>query len=304
MSYIRQSLIVLLGMSILGCLFVVSGCKPKADPDEAETEEITPETEYASPDTIKADSTKADNSATIKYTYNWSADKDFPPVAIVIDDFGYIGGNMLQGFAELDEAVSFAILPDLPNSKKTAQIANIHGHEVILHVPMQALDAGQSPGKTFIKAGDSKERITELLAGYLEQIPQAVGANNHMGSKATSDYQVMLNVLSTLHTKGLFFLDSKTNGKSKVINAATELKIDYAARDIFLDVPDVSATTLNAKLKELEKYRGRVEPVIIISHCHNQAKLDAMRSFVNQLKGMGVRLIPISDAVKKFSLPA
>ncbi len=286
--------------AILILLISITSCKRKTDSQyqENQQQEIPEENVVPSQDSVKTE-----ESSVSKYTYQYIDSKDIPPVAIVIDDFGQIGGNLLQGFAELDDNVTFAILPDLTNTQKTAQLANVYGHEVILHIPMEALDKKQNPGKVFIKAGQDKTEISRIINGFLKQVPQAIGANNHMGSGATSDYNTIFTVLDVLNKKGLFFLDSKTSGKSKVINAASDLKTDYAARDIFLDVPDVSNATLNAKLKELEKYRGRVEPIIIISHCHNKAKLEAMRSFVSQLNGMGIKLIPLSDAVKKFNLP-
>jgi len=244
------------------------------------------------------------NPAPIKYDYHWTESKNIPPVAIVIDDFGQIGGDLLQGFAELDENITFSILPDLPNTAKSAQLANVYGHEVLLHIPMEALDKSQNPGKIYIKSGENAEDIKNAMNHFFDQVPQAVGANNHMGSSATSDYQVMSFVLKELDKKGLFFLDSKTSAQSVALAAARDNGIGYVARDIFLDVPDVSPATINAKLASLEKYKGREEPVIIISHCHNKAKLEAMRTFVSQLKVMGMRLIPVSEAVGKFQLPA
>jgi uncharacterized protein len=292
---------ILFILCLLFALIYFTGCKGNTgSPYPQEKQQEKPK-EHKKP---FADSSKTTVSENVKYTYQWLDSKDIPPVAIVIDDFGQAGGNLLQGFAELDDNVTFAILPDLPNTQKTAKLANIYGHEVILHIPMQALDAKQNPGKNYVHTGQEKAEIKTMIDGFLNQIPQAIGANNHMGSGVTSDYNTIYAVLEVLDKKGLFFLDSKTSSSSKVISAAKDLNTDYCARDIFLDVPDVSNATLNAKLKELEKFRGRVEPVIIISHCHNQAKLDAMRSFVSQLKGMGIRLVPLSDAVKKFNLPA
>jgi len=168
---------------------------------------------------------------------------------------------------------------------------------------MQAQDTKQNPGKLYIKVNQAKDDIKDIINDFLDQMPQAIGANNHMGSGTTADYNTILNVMEVLKKKGLFFLDSRTSAESKVANAAKELNVDYSARDIFLDVPDVSSSTINQKLKDLEKYRGRAEPVIIISHCHNQAKLTAMRSFISHLKGMGINLIPLSDAVRKFQTP-
>jgi len=302
---VTKSLLTLIILTLtLVSLLVLTSCKTKTKTDtqyqEDEQQDVQPQ-DHKQP--VK-DSTQSDEGSVTKYTYQWLDSKNMPPVSIVIDDFGQVGGTILQGFAELDDNITFAILPDLPNTSKTAKLANVYGHEVILHIPMEALDAKQNPGKFFIKAGQDKAETKDMINKWLDQIPQAIGANNHMGSRTTSDYKTIYSVMDILNKKGLFFLDSKTNAQSKVVTAAADLKTDYAARDIFLDVPDVSNATLNAKLKELQKFRGRVEPVIIISHCHNQAKLDAMRSFVSQLKGMGIQLVPLSDAVKKFNLPA
>ncbi len=40
-------------------------------------------------------------------------------ITIVVDDFGAIGGSLLDGFLELDTEVVFAIFPDEPNSVET-----------------------------------------------------------------------------------------------------------------------------------------------------------------------------------------
>jgi polysaccharide deacetylase 2 family uncharacterized protein YibQ len=299
---LRNILTILILTFALYYVFTLSNCKSKpAEQQQEEEQQQDKPKEHKEPAT---DTTETKTSSVDKYTYQWKESKDMPPVCIVIDDFGQIGGTLLEGFAKLDDNITFAILPDLPNTQKTAKMANIYGHEVILHIPMQALDTKQNPGKTYIHVGEDKADIKAAINGWLNQVPQAIGANNHMGSGVTSDYNTILATLEAMNKKGLFFLDSKTAPHSKVVNAASELGIEYAARDIFLDVPDVSAANLSAKLKELQKFKGRVEPVIIISHCHNQAKLDAMRSFVSQLQGMGIRLVPLSDAVKKFNLPA
>ncbi|MFO7659502.1 MAG: divergent polysaccharide deacetylase family protein [Candidatus Cloacimonadaceae bacterium] len=294
---------LLLTISLLALLLLsAASCSQEKAPKPRErTIQEQPQDEYQEGEETPA---SFQQTTSLSYTYRFLDSQDLPPVAIIIDDFGYIGGDLLQGFAELDDNITFAVLPDLPNTEKSAQLANVYGHEVILHVPMEEQSKSQNPGARYIKTGMDESEIKAILMDFISQVPQAVGANNHMGSGVTADYETIYTVLDYLDSQGMFFLDSKTTSKSKVINAAKELKADYATRDIFLDVPDVSNATLNNKLKEIEKFRGRVEPIIIISHCHNTAKLIAMQTFVSHLQGMGVRLIPLSDAVKKFKLPS
>jgi len=77
-----------------------------------------------------------------------------------------------------------------------------------------------------------------------------------------------------------------------------EHDVPFARRDIFLDVPDSSDETLAQKIQDLGAYRGRKEPVIIITHCHNREKLDALHKFLSQIEAMGVNLIPLSQVFK------
>ena len=303
MTNFQHTLILILTAAILFLLLfsAVSCKKDSASRDRQLPHQQLPEEEYREEEEVPS---APQEQTTLRYTYRFLDSKDIPPVAIVIDDFGYIGGDLLQGFAELDPNITFAVLPDLPNTEKSAKLANIFGHEVILHVPMEEQSRSQNPGEKYIKIGMDKSDIKDIMKDFLSQVPQAVGANNHMGSGVTADYETIHAVMDILDSKGLFFLDSKTSAQSKVANAARDLKADYAARDIFLDVPDVSNATLNNKLKEIEKFRGRVEPIIIISHCHNRAKLTAMQTFVTHLQGMGIELIPLSDAVKRFKTPS
>jgi polysaccharide deacetylase 2 family uncharacterized protein YibQ len=242
-----------------------------------------------------------DLSTTFKY--HWTKSNGLPLVAIVVDDFGNINGDLLNGFMSLDKDISFAVLPDLPQTRKTVSLAVGMGHEVILHVPMEAIDKNQNPGLRFIKTGMTETEIQDLLNKFLDQVPQAMGINNHMGSGVTSNENAMSSIMAVLKRRGMFFLDSRTTPATKSAQEAYKYQVPYASRDIFLDVPDVSALTLNQKLKDVVKYKGRLEPVIIITHCHNKTKLDAVRTFISQLKGIGIQLIPLSVAVEKFNSP-
>ena len=49
----------------------------------------------------------------------------------------------------------------------------------------------------------SDEAIRYMLKESLEQIPQAVGINNHQGSRATTDARVMRVVMNELSHRGL-----------------------------------------------------------------------------------------------------
>jgi polysaccharide deacetylase 2 family uncharacterized protein YibQ len=69
-------------------------------------------------------------------------------MAIVVDDFGAIGGELLQGFLNLPVEIDFAILPGLSYSEETMNRAYEQGRETLVHLPMEPLDYPlQNPGK-------------------------------------------------------------------------------------------------------------------------------------------------------------
>ncbi|MFO8144778.1 MAG: divergent polysaccharide deacetylase family protein [Candidatus Syntrophosphaera sp.] len=230
-----------------------------------------------------------------EFEYSWIDSEGMPDIVIIVDDFGN-SGALVEEFAKLPEEVVFAVLPDLSHTEQTGEIASQYGHEVLIHIPMQAVSSNVNPGEKYISVDSTDEEISSMLDDFYAQLPMAIGANNHMGSAVTANRQVMTSVLSGLHSRDLFFMDSFTTGKSVATYLARTLGYPALKRDIFLDVPDVSDETLAGKISSLAKYKGRREPVIIITHCHNRKKLDSLRKFITQIQSMGLNLIKLSEA--------
>ena len=274
-------------------LLALFGCKAKPEAEAPMEQEIS----YQEPEADTPEAAEEVNANPLKsFEYSWSENDNMPPVVIIVDDFGNSAGELLEGFAELPDEVVFAVLPDLAHTDTAAKLAKKSGHEVIIHIPMEAENSSVSPGKQYIKAGMPATDITNILHDFMDQIPMAIAANNHMGSKATSDRETMLNVIGELKSNGLYFIDSATTSNSAVFSAASELGTFSTRRDIFLDVPDMSDATLSQKIESLGKYKGRNEPIVIISHCHNQAKLDGLKKFISQIEDMGIKIQSLKKA--------
>jgi len=288
-----QRRLILLPLIILLALFA---CKGKSQSDWPEVQNET-EQQYQEPETEpESPAPSAEKRPLQKHEYTWSGSDDIPPVVIIIDDFGNSAGQLLEDFADLPKEIVFAVLPDLPHTETAAKLARKKGHEVIIHIPMQAEGSSVSPGAKYIKAGMPHSEIAEIIEDFIAQMPMAIAANNHMGSKATADIATMNSVISVLKNNGMYFIDSATTANSAVFTAAEELGVFSTRRDIFLDVPDVSDATLISKIESLGKYKGRNEPIVIITHCHNREKLDALKKFIAQIEEMGVRIESLKKA--------
>ena len=266
----------------------------KIEPEQIEkTGEKTEDKSVSTPDMTAIES----------YKYTWSKTDAMPPVVIIIDDFGQNAGQLLDDFSALPEEIAFSILPDLPYTQTAARLAGRTNHETLIHIPMQALDHKANPGKRYLQTGMDKYAISDLLQDFYAQIPNAIAANNHMGSEVTADLSTMISILEELDNLGLYFLDSATTNKSAAFTAAKNLGLKIGKRDIFLDVPDNSDATIISKIESLAKYKGRNEPVVIITHCHNREKLNALQKFLTQIDNMGIELISVSKLFRKLGYP-
>lgn len=297
----KFTVIVLLAIALL--MFSCKGKSVGEDGVESQYEQEWTDSPENPDQTESTTDATVDISELKAYQYSWSENDKMPPLVIVIDDFGQSSGQLLEDFAALPREIAFAILPDLPHSQTAARLADKTSHEVLIHVPMQPVGDSANPGKRYIKSGMEQAEIADLLQEFYAQMPNAIAANNHMGSAATADYATMNYVLQELDELGLFFLDSATTAKSAVPTAALKLGQKTAKRDIFLDVPDNSDATLIGKIQSLGKYKGRNEPVVIITHCHTRDKLIALQKFIAQISDMGIELISPSKMYKKLAPP-
>lgn len=217
--------------------------------------------------------------------------------AIVIDDLG----NNMAGTEEIvgmPFPITVAVMPFLPSSKKDAEAAHRNGHEVIVHLPMEPLKGNKSwlgPGAITCDLTDDEIRKRVLAA--IDDIPHAIGINNHMGSKATVDERVMRVVLEVCRERGLFFLDSHTNYRSVVSKLAKQIGVPCIENHLFLDDVKSKMHVLN-QIKLLQKHLREHEPCIAIGHVGSGGKITA--ELVRQLPGTmeGVQFVGVSKLVR------
>lgn len=220
-------------------------------------------------------------------------------LAIVVDDFGSIGGELLNGFLTLPKEVTFAIFPDMKNSIPTMERAHAQGRETIIHVPMEPLDYPRvDPGKNAILVQMKESDITRLLNKFLGQMHLCIGINNHMGSLATTDVGIMQIVMNVLRNQNKLFLDSRTSNVSVAYQTAQKNHIPAFRNDIFLDSPDVSRKTFDAKLQQIIKLAETKPNVIAITHCHTKEKLDHLIEFIAAARQAGFTLVPLTRSGK------
>lgn len=225
-----------------------------------------------------------------------ASQNNYRRVAIIIDDLGY-DLQAAKKFIEMEAPLSFAILPQVPHSRQIAELAHENGRLVMVHLPMEPQDYPETnPGPGTIFSYMSRQEIISMLERDLASVPGAVGINNHMGSRLTTDAQAMETVMSYLKSRDLFFIDSLTAPGTVAHAAAKTIGLKAARRDFFLDnVQDVKAITENIML--LAAKAKKVDGMIAIAHPHPET-YQALKETLPLLADDGIRVVPVSELVR------
>ena len=227
------------------------------------------------------------------YTIN----PNLPKICIIVDDFGAISSTLFERFNSLDKEIAFAVLPNLRNSKEQMKKAVEAGREVIIHIPMEPENPKEKLEPNTILTSMNDFEIKSQIESWMYELPLVVGANNHMGSKATVDERLMYTVLSTLKQNDLFFIDSYTTANSVVKKIAKDLNVKTLSRDIFLDVPETSLKNARTKIEHIKKINNK-DVILVITHCHTDVKYRQLVHFIDRIKDEGYQIIPLSLGVR------
>ena len=215
-----------------------------------------------------------------------------PAIAIVIDDMGSDVARDRRAIALL-RAVALSFLPYPEETSMLAREGARAGHEILVHVPMQAED-GENPGPMALRIDQPPQEVVRRLEWALSRVPGFSGINNHMGSRFTEDRAALVAVAAALYDRRIFFLDSRTSAASQVVPVARGFGVPSAARDVFLDdvqKPDAVA----AQLALLQKDARAGGVAIAIGHPHD-VTLGVLARWCANLRGF--RLVPVSVAIR------
>ena len=218
-----------------------------------------------------------------------------PKVAIVIDDFGYNINSLDELFAS-KVRVTFSILPNLPFSRRIAELAKSKGYEVILHLPLESNDKAAPTEVGTIKTDMNEKDVNLLLEKDIATVPHLRGVSNHQGSKATCDKLLMTLILRDLKNRKLYFLDSLVTNRSVCREVANSVGVPYAKRDMFLDNMNsqgyIEKQTLI--LRRLAFRKGKA-----IAICHDRKNTIAvLNKMMGELSADGINFVYLSDMVK------
>lgn len=213
-----------------------------------------------------------------------------PAIAICIDDMGGDADGTAKAMA-LPQDITLSFLPYAAATPVLAAQSKEMGHEVLAHVPMEPIGPSD-PGPKALKIGapDNADRLAWALA----RVPGLSGINNHEGSKFSGDAPSLVPVVQMLSQRQLFFFDSRTIGRSQIVQVSHQHGVESAGRDVFLDNVLTDAA-VKARLNELATKAKKSGIAIAIGHPHG-VTLRVLTAWLAE--DHGVRLVPVSEAIR------
>ena len=216
-------------------------------------------------------------------------------VAIVIDDMGLDRPRAMRAIG-LPTPLTLSFLPYGRDAPALAVLARQRGHEILLHMPMQPM-GGESPGPHALTVDLAAVEIRGRVGAALDRFGDAVGLNNHMGSRFTVDRRLMVPLMDELRARGLVFVDSRTAAESQGSEAAGHGGVPMAMRDVFLD-NEATAEAINRQLREVERIARRRGHAVAIGHPHD-ATFAALAAWLPGLQEKGLQAVPVTTIIRR-----
>lgn len=216
-----------------------------------------------------------------------------PRAVIIIDDLGWHPQGD-RALINLNLPLTLSILPFGPVSARSAEETAAAGKEVMVHLPMEPTGYPEvNPGPGALLTGQSEAEFKRRLKDNLDQVPEARGANNHMGSRLTARKGPMKLIMTELKKRNMFFIDSLTSSDSLAGRAARQVGTPFGSRQVFLD-NTAEPAAIAAQLARLIARARQDGLAVAIGHPYPQTAA-ALLDWADRLTDQ-VRLVPASQA--------
>jgi polysaccharide deacetylase 2 family uncharacterized protein YibQ len=220
-------------------------------------------------------------------------------IAIIIDDVG-LDMRGSQRAINLPPYVTLSFIPYAMRLREQTKEARDHGHELLLHMPMEPIGP-DDPGPGALLVHLAPDEIRLRFQAALASFVGFDGVNNHMGSKFTADPSGMEIIIDEMQQRHLFFLDSRTSPNSVGEALAKEHGLPSASRDVFLD-DEETLKAINVQLNQTERLAWRKGYAIAIGHPH-AVTMQALENWLPGAEARGVKFVPVHALIRSPAAP-
>jgi len=217
-------------------------------------------------------------------------------LCLVIDDFGFAKEKDVKDFFQINENITAAIIPGTHYAKSIGKYADSLGVETIIHMPMESYEEDNVKYVVSLNEKLNAALVEEKIRFAFNEVPTALGMNNHQGSKATENLQLMKDIARTLKKMDKYFLDSFTNPESRGYITMRRFGVPTQLRQVFLDHVE-EPDQIKYNLDSLATLSHHMDIAVGIGHV-KPITLEVLKNEIPRLESEGYRFIRLSQAVR------
>lgn len=214
-------------------------------------------------------------------------------VSIIIDDVGH-SRRYGKAIVDLDERLTLSILPFTPFSQYFADIGQAAGNEIMLHLPMESI-SNALPSDTQLEVSMNKPVFDNTLKSNLAAFHGFTGINNHQGSRMMKDAERLEWLMEDIADQNMFFVDSRTVGRSPATHIASRYGIPSVGRDIFLD-DSADEAEIKAQFDRMVKIALRDGHAVAIGHPRPNT-IKVLQRELPRLKALNIKVVPVTTTI-------
>ena len=216
-----------------------------------------------------------------------------PRIAVIIDGLGASATAADAAIRTLPPGVTLGFLPYWKPVGQWVNLARAGGHEVVMDLPMEPLDAAHDdPGPAGLRNALDPAANTQRLEWIMAQATGYVGLVGYQGGRFSGEPSVMQPVLKTIARRGLLYVDNRASAQSVSGSVAGEVGLQFALITRQLDA-DPSRDAVARTLVELEAAARHDGSAIGLASA-TPSVVDMVAAWVGTLGNEGIALAPVS----------
>jgi len=232
----------------------------------------------------------------LKIVPDASIERKVGHLALIIDDLEISDTEISQRFLRIERPLTFSINPWRASAEKKAREVDGQNQEVIIHLPMEPDSYPRiSPGRHAVLVNQSPLQNKRVVQDAVAALPMARGVKNFMGSRATSQRNVMEPVLREVKDSKKYFVDSMTSSRSVAHKTAEQLEIPGGVSWGFLDTED-NQERIAARLDQASLAAMKDGPVILVARARANT-LVVLEEKMQRLALRGIQFVHASTLV-------
>jgi polysaccharide deacetylase 2 family uncharacterized protein YibQ len=231
------------------------------------------------------------------YKRPFRGDASKPHVALIVGGLGFNATLTRAAIENLPADVTLSFVPYADRLQDWINEARAHGHEVMIELPMESFDSGESDTgpQTLTASGSAKDNVAKLDdllsrgAGYF-------AVSNYQGSKFAQSGAATAPVVQSLKSRGLGFISNGIGARAALGAEARKAKLPFAAADRVLDAQR-EGDAIAGQLSALEALAQQGGDAIGAGFAY-PVTVDQIRFWAGDLASRGIILAPASAVLE------